>query len=233
MKLTVVYDNNAERGLKSGWGFSCLIENKKNILFDTGDNGKKLVYNLKKLNKNIEDIDFIVLSHEHWDHIDGLDEILNLNKNLTVIVPESFSEKFKNKIKEKAKLKEIKDEEKIVNDIYTTGELNSSIGLKEQSLVIKTKKGNILITGCAHPGIVNVVRKARELSDKNIYLVLGGFHLSGISDSELNSIIKDFKELGVHKVAPCHCSGERCQELFKREYKHNFIEDGAGGVIRI
>ena len=233
MKLTIVYDNNAEEGLKKGWGFSCLIENKKNILFDTGDNGKKLVYNLKKLNKNIEDINFIMLSHEHWDHIDGLDEILNLNKNLTVIVPESFSDNFKNKIKEKANLKEIKEKEEIVNGIFTTGELNSSIGLKEQSLVTKTEKGNILITGCAHPGIVNIIRKIRKLSDKNIYLVLGGFHLSGMSDSELNSIRKNFKELGVREVAPCHCSGERCQELFKREYKNNFIEDGAGRVIKI
>ena len=75
MKLTIVYDNNAKPGLKAGGGFSCLVENKKNILFDTGDNGAKLIYNLKKLNKNINDIDYVVLSHEHWDHIDGLDTI--------------------------------------------------------------------------------------------------------------------------------------------------------------
>lgn len=217
MKLTIIYDNNAEEGLKSGHGFSCLIENKKNILFDCGDNGEKLIYNLNKLNKKIQNIHYIVLSHEHWDHIDGLDKVLELNKNLTVIVPESFSEKFKNKIKEKAKLLEIKDKQNIVDNIYTTGELDSSIGLKEQSLVIKSKKGNLLITGCAHPGLGNIINKAKEFG--NIYMVLGGFH--GFNKYEAFE--------GIEIISPCHCT-QHIKEI-KERYPDNYKEVKAGTIL--
>jgi 7,8-dihydropterin-6-yl-methyl-4-(beta-D-ribofuranosyl)aminobenzene 5'-phosphate synthase len=52
-------------------------------------------------------------------------------------------------------------------------------------------------------------------------------------DSELKIIINDFKKLSVEKVAPCHCSGDRCRELFQEEYKENFIENGVGKIIEI
>ncbi len=217
MKLTIIYDNNAKEGLKSGWGFSCLIENKENILFDTGDNGKKLIYNLEKLNKKVEDIDYIFLSHEHWDHIDGLDDVLQLNKNLTVIIPESFSEGFKNKIRKKAKLKEIKEKEKIINNVYTTGELGSSI--KEQSLVVKTKKGNVLITGCAHPDLAKIIEKAKEFG--NIYMVLGGFH--GFNNFDALK--------GIDVVSPCHCT-QHIKEI-KERYPDHYKEVKAGYVLNL
>lgn len=104
--------------------------------------------------------------------------------------------------------------------------------IKEQSLVLNTEKGLVVITGCAHPGVVNIAKKAKQiLPDKNIYLVMGGFHLSGASDSELRSIIKGFRDIGVQKVAPSHCSGDRCRELFKEEYKQDYIESGVGKII--
>ena len=217
MKLTIIYDNNAKPGLKFGWGFSCLIENKEKILFDTGDNGIKLVYNLKKLNKKIDDINYVVLSHEHWDHIDGLDNVLELNKNLTVIIPESFSKSFKNKIKEKAGLKEIREKEKITDNIYTTGELSSSIGLKEQSLVVKTKKGNVLITGCAHPDLAKIIEKAKEFG--KIYMILGGFH--GFNNFDALK--------GIDVISPCHCT-QHIKEI-KERYPDNYKEVKAGTVL--
>ncbi len=217
MKLTIIYDNNAEEGLKHGWGFSCLIENEENILFDTGDNGKKLIDNLKKLDKNIKKIYAIVLSHEHWDHTGGLFDLLELNKNLTVIVPESFSSNFKNKIKEKAKLIEIRDKEEIVDNICTTGELSSSIGLKEQSLVIKTEKGNLLITGCAHPDLTKIIEKAKEFG--HIYMVLGGFH--GFNNFDALK--------GIDVISPCHCT-QHIKEI-KEKYQKNYKEIKAGTIF--
>ena len=79
MKITIVYDNNAEPGLKADWGFSALIElneKREKILFDTGANSEILFYNLKKLNINPKDVDIIVISHRHWDHTGGLKEFL-------------------------------------------------------------------------------------------------------------------------------------------------------------
>jgi len=81
---------------------------------------------------------------------------------------------------------------------------------------------------------VNILKKAKEMfPDENVYLVLGGFYLFGASDSELKTIIDDFKKLGVQRVVPCHCSGDKCRELFKKEYKENFIENGVGKIIKI
>jgi len=72
MRIRVLFNNEAKDGFRSGWGFSCLIGNKNNILFDTGGEGPGLLYNMKKMKLNAGDIEAIVLSHEHHDHIQGV-----------------------------------------------------------------------------------------------------------------------------------------------------------------
>ncbi len=67
----------------------------------------------------------------------------------------------------------------ICSHVWSTGELGSFI--REQSLIIETSKGLIVMTGCAHPGIVEIVEAAKQLLDRDIHLVLGGFHLHGAS----------------------------------------------------
>ncbi len=121
---------------------------------------------------------------------------------------------------------EVSGPRKISPSVYTTGELYGHP--KEQSLIIDSKKGVVIITGCAHPGIVNIVKRAKELMRKEkIYLVLGGFHHPPIS------CVKEFKKLGVEKVAPSHCTGDTAREAFRKEYKENFIEYGVGKIIGI
>jgi 7,8-dihydropterin-6-yl-methyl-4-(beta-D-ribofuranosyl)aminobenzene 5'-phosphate synthase len=215
--LITIYDNyKANPELKTGWGFSCLVKIEgENILFDTGADSETLLSNMEKMGIDPKEIDFVFISHWHADHIGGLAGILKIKPNLKVYKPESFS-----------------DPAQIINGVWTTGPLGTDI--KEQSLIIKSTEGLIIITGCSHPGIVNIVKKAKEMfPHENVYLVLGGFHLFGASDSELKTIINDFQKLGVQKVAPCHCSGDRCRELFKKEYRENFIENGVGKIIEI
>jgi len=113
--------------------------------------------------------------------------------------------------------------------IYSTGELGTWV--KEQSLIVNTERGLIVITGCAHPGVVKIINTAKELLGKPVLLVLGGFHLVGRSKQEIDRIIHGFRNLGVHFVGPCHCSGDLARELFKKEYKKNFINIGVGRVI--
>jgi 7,8-dihydropterin-6-yl-methyl-4-(beta-D-ribofuranosyl)aminobenzene 5'-phosphate synthase len=115
--------------------------------------------------------------------------------------------------------------------VYSTGELGS--GIIEQSLVLDTRQGLVVITGCAHPGIVSMVRRALELYRDQIYLVLGGFHLGGKSPGELEGIIAEVRQLGVKKVAPCHCTGEQAMSMFAQEWGDDFIVNGAGRVIQI
>jgi len=217
ISIITVYDNySADSRLKTAHGFSTFITlREKNILFDTGADSETLLNNIDKMAIDPKKIDFVFISHLHGDHTGGLPGILKINPDLTVYKPDSFSKSTE-----------------ITNKVWTTGPLGTSI--IEQSLIINFEQGLIIITGCAHPGIVNIIKKAKEMfPDQIVNLVIGGFHLSGASDSELQSIINDFKNLGVKKVAPCHCSGDKCRELFRAEYKENFIENGVGKIIEI
>jgi len=200
MKITVIYDNEANAGLKSGWGFSCLIETEEKILFDTADDGEKLIYNLRQLNIQPESIRAVVISHNHWDHTGGLNEFLKLNNNAKVFNPKSFSKPTE-----------------ISTCVHSTGALGTFI--KEQSLIVNTKEGNVVITGCAHPGLENIIDRSRELGE--IYCVVGGFH--GFSKLE---------ELdGIEIIAPCHCTQYK-QEI-KEKYPAKFREIKAGSIIKI
>ena len=234
IRITIVYDNyEFGENLKTGWGFSCLVElENKTILFDTGGDSETLLSNMEKLKIDPKDFDIIVLSHIHGDHTGGLTGVLKKNPDVTVYIPKSFPDSFKDEIKSYgASFVDVSDATKIFDGVYTTGELGTWI--KEQSLIIKTEKGLVVITGCAHPGIVNIVRKAKEIIKEDLYLVTGGFHLGGASDADLMQIINAFRELDVKKVGPCHCSGDRCRELFEEEYKDDFIEVGVGKEIKI
>jgi len=227
--LISVYDNyQVNPNLTTAWGFATVIKTPHEIiLFDTGGNSEILLFNMEKLGIEPASIKKVVISHIHGDHVGGLEGFLERNSNVTVFIPNSFPQSIKNMIIQNgAKFVKISSPGKISDSIYTTGELYGPP--EEQSLIIDSKKGLVVITGCAHPGIVNIVKEAKKLMKKDkVYLVLGGFHHPPLS------CIKEFKELGVEKVAPSHCTGDPVREAFRKEYKENFIEYGAGEVVEI
>lgn len=233
ISITVIYDNNAyQAGLETGWGFSCLIRGtEKAVLFDTGGDGQKLLANMKKLGISPGEIDIVVLSHIHRDHVGGLTIFLEKNPSVTVFVPKSFPADFKREIKNYgAHLVEVQKSLKICEGVYSTGELGSDI--KEQSLIIHDKRGLMIITGCAHPGIVNVVNSAKHLFKEDIFLLVGGFHLFKKSEYELRKIVASLKKAGVQYIGPCHCSGDKAKKVLKEIYKKNYINVGVGRVIK-
>jgi len=233
--ILIVYDNyQVNPNLTTGWGFGCVIQTpSKDILFDTGGQSSTLLFNMEKMNIEPKDINIVVISHIHRDHLGGLYGFLERNGTAKVYIPASFPNAIREKIKSYgAKYQDVNGPIQISENVYTTGEMG--IRIKEQSLVLDTKEGLVIITGCAHPGIINIAKKAKQiLDDKNIHLIIGGFHLSDASDSKLISIIKVFKDLGVQRVAPSHCSGDRCRDLFKEEYKNNYIRSGVGKIIML
>ncbi len=232
LSITVSYDNNPyKERLTTAWGFSCVIRGtEKTILFDTGGDGSILVTNLEELDINPKEIDLVVLSHIHGDHVGGLYSFLEKNSEVVVYLPRSFPKGFKDKVKEYgAKIVEVQGPLKICQEVYSTGELGTWI--KEQSLIIHTGKGSIVITGCAHPGIVKIVDKAKDLVKNDVLLVMGGFHLGGESKGEIEKIVSSFRKLGVNYVGPCHCSGDAARQLFKEEYGENFIDVGVGRIV--
>lgn len=234
IQMTIVYDNYPfKEKIAKDWGFSCFIKGlEKSILFDTGTNGHILLSNMEKLGIRPGEIDLVFLSHAHRDHTGGLDLLLSQNSKMDIWLPEFFSSSFKNAIKKKGStVVEVKNFQKICEGAYTTGIIEGWI--KEQSLILDTDKGLIVITGCAHPRITKVITTAKELLKKDIYMVFGGFHLAGFDKAEIQERIDWFRASGVKKVGPCHCSGDEARELFAEEYKKDFIEIGAGKEIRI
>ncbi len=122
------------------------------------------------------------------------------------------------------------------NEIYLTGKILAHYGgssLAEQSLVIKAHPGLVIITGCAHPGIIRILEKVKENLEEPIYLVLGGFHLMDKDIRMIKMIVDRFRGLGVKKVGPSHCTGEEAIELFREEYKEDFLSIGVGRSMEI
>jgi 7,8-dihydropterin-6-yl-methyl-4-(beta-D-ribofuranosyl)aminobenzene 5'-phosphate synthase len=168
---------------------------------------------MERLGIDPEDLATIVLSHEHWDHTGGLSDLLRTNRDADVCLLASFSESFKNKIKNP--LMEVREPANICDRGYTTGELGTSI--KEQSLVLKTKSGMVVITGCAHPGIGAIMEAASGFG--KIYGIIGGFH--GFSDYHLLN--------GVKFLSPCHCT-QHLSEIVSR-FPDTYRKNGVGRVF--
>jgi len=232
--ITIVYDNNPyDKRLQTAWGFACLIEGlEKTILFDTGGSSSMLLSNMQKLGIDVQKVDAVVISHIHSDHCGGLAGFLQQNHKVTVYLPRSFPERMKKTVRESgAKLVEVHKPVKICRNAHSTGELGTS--LKEQSLIIQTGKGLVLVTGCAHPGIVNVVKSAKKQLGDDVYLALGGFHLCMAGAQQIEQIIKGMQHQGVKAVAPSHCSGDEARRLFERAYGKDFIRLGVGRKLEV
>jgi metal-dependent hydrolase (beta-lactamase superfamily II)/pimeloyl-ACP methyl ester carboxylesterase len=232
LKITIVYDNTAyDSSLTADWGFSAWLEySGYNVLFDTGANGKLLLDNLAAMDLDPLDIDIIVLSHEHGDHTGGLQALLDAGAKPVVFTPAFFPLELKERVGQLTELVEIKSETEILPGIHTTGQLGD---LVEQALVIETGDGTVVVTGCAHPGILRIVRKARRMVEGNIVLVIGGFHLGQSSTEALENIVAGFRIQGVEQAAPAHCTGERAIAMFAEEYGEDFVEAGAGRIITV
>ena len=173
--ITILYDNNPfGAGLKTEWGFSALVETEDRvILFDTGGSGKTLLSNMERLGKDPRAITAGIISHGHGDHTGGLRRILEANARLKVFIPRSFPEDFSEAIRSRGtEVVRVGGPMSLFPGIYSAGEMGEYI--PEQALVISTIHGLVVITGCAHPGIVNVVARAKALLEKEVYLVLGG-----------------------------------------------------------
>lgn len=232
--IAVTYDNNPyDDRLRTAWGFSCLVRLPElTILFDTGGDSSILLHNMEQLQIDPKEIDIVVLSHIHGDHVGGLGGILSQNSDVVVYLPASFPQSLKEDVRRYgAEVQEVDEPRELFDGVYTTGELDG--GIREQSLIVKTDEGLVIITGCAHPGVVNIVRKARELAGDKVYLLIGGFHLGGASAAEVESIIDSFQQMRVERVAPCHCSGDRARTLFREHYGEGYIECGAGRRIAL
>ena len=101
--------------------------------------------------------------------------------------------------------------------------------LDDQGVIINTKEGLVIIAGCSHAGIINIIEQAAKITEiKDIYCVIGGFHLIGPGEAKIERTIKELKRLGIQKIVPVHCTGFEAIKRMSTEM-HEEFEYGTAG----
>lgn len=271
MKITTLIEDTKEENstLINEHGLSILIEIEgKNILFDTGKSGD-FIGNARKLNIDLTKIDYIVLSHAHYDHTGGIRSLLdNLNINAEIYVSEHF---FKNSdkyhilssngdskyngidfdenyiINKNLKINYIKNncfpltsKVNIVTNFnrYCDFEtINENLKVKinnetitddfkdEVALTINTEKGLLVIVGCSHIGIINIITTIKNRNENKIYGIIGGTHLVEADDYRISKTLEYFKNIKVQLIGVSHCTGKKAIKHFKENADNFFVND--------
>lgn len=255
MKLTILTENMAGGEFLAEHGLSYLIEHDgKSILFDTGHsdvflkNSSLKEYNIEK------SIDAIVLSHGHWDHGNGLEHISNktlithpnsfikrFRKGGDQNIGLSLS---KSEIEKKFNLIESASPYYITKNIIFLGEIprvnnfesqkttfvdeqnNDDFVIDDSALAIIQDNELIIVTGCSHAGICNIVDYAIKISkiDK-VKVIIGGFHLKK-DDSQTQKTIDYLKHLNLGQVFPSHCTQLPAMAAVYNEFKNQQVRTG-------
>ncbi|MBD7911580.1 MBL fold metallo-hydrolase [Clostridium cibarium] len=275
IKITTLIENQQDNNdtLVNEHGLALFIEfEDKKILFDTGQSGD-FIKNAEKLNKDINNLDYVILSHGHYDHSGGFREFTKYSKkNFKLIVGNgffnekyklieegykfngnSFSEEFivKNNIAVKYVTEDIfkiTDELMVFTNFERSTEfetLNEKFFIKknegyilddfsdEISLGVKYEKGLVVILGCSHIGIVNILKTIMKRTGMPIYCVVGGSHLIEADELRLNKTMEFFKENSISLLRLSHCTGENAIYKLKHEFRKEFIYNNTGNSIEI
>ena len=227
-------------------GFSLYISFfGKNILFDLSIDDEVL-QNSKKINLSLGDIDFIVLSHGHIDHTSGLAKLSFKPNTKLICHPLAFSKKFfggqeigcpvpfeelKNKfhilfskkpfwiLKDRIVfLGQIPREKKFDQNLFPGRLSNGKVDycLDDSAIVIKMDKGLLIITGCAHSGIENIVKYAREIcSEERIFGIVGGLH--SINKKRTDELLEFLEKENIKTVDFLHCADDYAVSKFEEK----------------
>jgi len=229
MKLQVIVDNkSAVEGFATEWGFACMIG--EDLLFDTGTTPEVLFGNLAQAGIKPENLKMVALSHADGDHTGGLMALIERNPEIEVVIHTTFTPGLVKQLRESnARLTLADTFTELSPGVHVTGPYPT----REQALVIQTKTGLVIVTGCAHPDPVEILENIKKNMTGTIELMFGGMHLNKQTEAETLKTIADFRRLDVKKAGPCHCTGENAIQLFKEEYGDDFLEIAAGTTLQI
>lgn len=273
VKITTLIENKADlnSNLYGEHGLSLYIEaDGINIIFDTGQSDM-FIKNAKKLNINMEQTNYVILSHGHYDHSGGFISLVKEigNSFKLIISYKFFNKKFSCKdncykfngnsfdgsflndnnidvhyinedmfyISENIIVfsnftRETKFE-KLNNRFFVEqeGKFLKDTFLDEIVVAIKQKDGLLVILGCSHIGIVNILQTIMKRMNMPIYGIIGGTHLIEADEQRLMETINYFKEIDIKFIGVSHCTGEKAIESLKSEFKTKYFYNNTGNVI--
>lgn len=235
VRITYLYDNSAASpGLSPAWGLSALVEAYgKRVLFDTGGDVAIFRRNVELLHVDLGQLDALVLSHEHWDHTNGI-PALGRRDGLPVYFPASAGQEapFRASLAAAGMTAvPVAGMTNIAPRIAVSQEMQSSMA-PEVALTIDTDDGLVVLVGCAHPGPAAMLTQIREQSSRPVLMVIGGFHMLNSGPDQIKSTLDQFKAVGVRYVGPTHCTGGPAINATHDAFREAFIEGGVGTVVQ-
>jgi 7,8-dihydropterin-6-yl-methyl-4-(beta-D-ribofuranosyl)aminobenzene 5'-phosphate synthase len=267
-KVTILADAfGRPSDLRKDWGFAALVEhNGLRILFDTGNNSDLFRHNVDTLQVDLRRLDFVVISHRHGDHTDGLRYLLSINPKVEVYVasdeywggptPTAFfrpsvdtlpahmryfdgsipasiphGSPWKHAVVQRVdKVLQITPGVTLVSNISRGPAFTET---PEVSLVLDTPEGRLLVVGCSHPGIEQILESI-EARRRPVRLIVGGLHWVTSLDQEIERLVTALHEdWKVVSVAPGHCTGEPGFAALQRAFGKRYVYAGVGTVIEV
>jgi len=238
--ITVVYNHEgaaSASGLLKRGGFSAFIKlEERSLLFDTGGEATVILENLNSLGFGGAELEAVVISHNHWDHVYGLPGVMSSARNSpSVYVVEPSTESLEQQYP-RAAVVAVEGPTQIAPGVWLTGPLEIEFmgaPFFEQALVLEHLDGLHIIVGCSHPGIVTLVERAKTMfPDTPIALVAGGFHLRSTGEQEVRQVAAALARLGVQKIGPSHCTGASAVRIFRERWGDRFISFDLGDSYR-
>ena len=258
-RVTILVDAFSERSdLRKDWGYAALVEHDgKRILFDTGNDSDLFRHNVDILGVDLRNLDFVVISHRHGDHTDGLRYLLELNPDVRIYVandeyfggptPQAFFRRGVDSLPSHmryfdgqvpaivphgspwrhANTERIDGTREISPGIRVVANVSHGETFRETpeiSLSISTPDGQILLVGCSHPWIEQILESVSAGSEP-VRILIGGLHWVMLPEAEVERLTNALRsDWGVRSVAPGHCTGElgfaALRRVFGRQYRY-------------
>ena len=249
MRITVLCENTIGQQRRrislAEWGLSLLIQwQGKTILFDAGHTD---IFRRNALSLGIllENVDTIVLSHHHWDHVGGLRTHPFGDKKPLITHPQTI-EKYAMDEKidwiSEFQLMLSSDPVEFVGDTFFLGQIQRSTPfepgcyknddmLEDSAIALKTEKGTVVITGCSHAGICNICEQAKKVTGQVLFAVIGGFHLSEKEPEIVQQTLDYFRREKPDILLPMHCVDFPTLCLFHTLF--GSLKYGSGDIIKL